>query len=165
MVSFPFLFFSLSETHIAPTQPNKRWKTMCTINIWKTFSFWLFNFRRIVCCLPARSTGWLFECFTLLNDSLVDSLDRLLVWLTDCGCSWCVGLLVGCYRTGFRYTTQHRSIACLPRRQGHKAAGKHHWRPTRLSLSIRGDLHTLRHREQSGVRALHTGLQFPWRGK
>lgn len=131
----------------------------------KVFFFLIFNFRHIACCLPARSTGCLFERFTLLTDSLVDSLDWLLVWLTDCWWSWLVGSLVGCYRTGFRYTTQHRSIARLPRRQGHKAAGKHHWWPSRLSLSIRGNLHTLRHREQSGVRALHTGLQFPRRGK
>lgn len=67
--------------------------------------------------------------------------------------------------TGFRHAAQHGSITRLSRGQGHKAAREHIRRSFGLSLPIRGDLHTLRHREQSRLRALHTGLQFSGRGR
>lgn len=49
--------------------------------------------------------------------------------------------------TGFRHASQHWSITCLSRGQGHKAAREHIRRSLGLSLPVRRDLHTLRYRE------------------
>lgn len=59
---------------------------------------------------------------------------------------------------GFRHSAQHGPVAGLPRGQGHQAAREHIRWTVGLPLPVRGDLHTLWHRECSRIRALHPGL-------
>lgn len=103
---------------------------------------------------PSTSTDLTHSPFLSLSLSLPRSRAAFL----------CDTLFVGS-STGFRHASQHWSITCLSRGQGYEAAREHIRRSLGLSLSVRRDLHTLRHREQSRLRALHTRLQFSRRGE